>query len=105
LGLGEDIAVPLDAEEAKKVCGIPQSGVWISRGACLSLSKTSKDLLQPQKGLACIWNAEVAKLEKIEGKWFLLNAHDQAIVSADKVVIAAAMESKNYSLASRFACP
>ena len=87
LVFGEDIAVPLDIEEAKKVCGIPQSGVWISRGACLNLSKTSKDLLRPHKDLTCLWNTEVAKLEQRDGKWFLLDVHDQAIVSADKVVI------------------
>jgi tRNA 5-methylaminomethyl-2-thiouridine biosynthesis bifunctional protein len=94
LDLGEDIAVPLDAEEAKKVCGIPQSGVWISRGASLNLSKASNDLLRLQTGLTYLWNTEVAKLEQRVGKWFLLNDYDQAIVSADKVVIAAAMESK-----------
>jgi tRNA 5-methylaminomethyl-2-thiouridine biosynthesis bifunctional protein len=94
LDLGEDIAVPLDAEEAKKVCGIPQSGIWISRGASLNLSKASNDLLRLQTGLTYLWNTEVAKLEQRVGKWFLLNDYDQAIVSADKVVIAAAMESK-----------
>ena len=94
LDLGEDIAIPLDSEEAKKVCGIPQSGVWISRGACLNLSKASNDLLQSQQGLTCLWNTEVAKLEQRNGKWLLLNSHDKAIASADKVVIAAAMESK-----------
>jgi tRNA 5-methylaminomethyl-2-thiouridine biosynthesis bifunctional protein len=94
LGLGEDIAVPLDSEEAEKVCGISQSGVWISRGACLDLSKVSKDLLQSQQGLTCLWNTEVAKLEQCDNKWFLLDLEDRVIVSADKVVIAAAMESK-----------
>ena len=94
LDLAEDIAIPLDGEEAKKICGIPQSGIWISRGACLNLFKASNNLLQSQRGLTCLWNTEVAKLEQVDGKWFLLNSHDQAIVSADKLVIAAAMESK-----------
>jgi tRNA 5-methylaminomethyl-2-thiouridine biosynthesis bifunctional protein len=94
LGLGEDIAIPLDVEEAKKVCGIPQSGVWISRGACLDLSKTTKNLLKSHQGLTCLWNSKVARLELRDGKWFLLGSNDQSIVSADNVVIAAAMESK-----------
>ena len=94
LDLGEDIAIPLDGEEAKKICGIPQSGIWISRGACLNLFKASNNLLQSQRGLTCLWNTEVAKLEQVDGKRFLLNSHDQAIVSADKLVIAAAMDSK-----------
>lgn len=94
LELGEDIAIPLDKEEAERVCGISQSGVWISRGACLDLSKASKDLLRPHQNLTCLWNTKVAKLESREGKWFLLDPNDHPIVSADKVVIAAAMESK-----------
>jgi tRNA 5-methylaminomethyl-2-thiouridine biosynthesis bifunctional protein len=94
LQLDADIAVPLDSEEAEKICGIPQSGVWISRGACLDLSKASKALLQAQQGLTCLWNTKVTKLEQREGKWFLLNSDDRTIVSADRVVIAAAMESK-----------
>ncbi len=94
LELDDDIAAPLDAEEAEKVCGISQSGVWISRGACLNLSKASKDLLRPHKNLTFLWNTEVAKLEQRVGKWFLLNSENQDIASADKVVIAAAMESK-----------
>jgi tRNA 5-methylaminomethyl-2-thiouridine biosynthesis bifunctional protein len=94
LQLDADIAVPLNSEEAEKLCGTPQSGVWISRGACLDLSKASKDLLQAQQGLTCLWNTKVTKLEQREGKWFLLNSDDRTIVSADRVVIAAAMESK-----------
>ena len=94
LQLDADIAVPLDSEEAEKICGIPQSGVWISRGACFDLSKASKALLQAQQGLTCLWNTKVTKLEQREGKWFLLNSDDRTIVSADRVVIAAAMESK-----------
>ena len=94
LELGEDIAVPLDCEQAEKICGVSQSGVWISRGACLNLSKASKDLLQPHKGLTCLWSTEVAKLEQRNGKWFLLDLNDQVIASTNRVVIAAAMESK-----------
>jgi tRNA 5-methylaminomethyl-2-thiouridine biosynthesis bifunctional protein len=94
LGLGEDIAVPLDVEEAEKICGISQSGVWISRGACLNLSRASKDLLQSHQDLTCLWNTEVARLEQRGGKWFLLDSGEQRIASADKVVIAAGMDSK-----------
>lgn len=94
LDLDEDIAVPLDGEEAQKACGISQSGVWIARGACLDLSRVTKDLLQSHRGLTCLWNTEVTKLEQRDGKWFLLGPDDQVIVSAHRVVIAAAMGSK-----------
>jgi tRNA 5-methylaminomethyl-2-thiouridine biosynthesis bifunctional protein len=94
LGLGEDIAIPLDVEQARKICGIPQSGVWISRGACLDLSKTTKNLLTPHQGLSYLWNTEVVKLEQKNDKWLLLGADESVIACADKVVIAAALESK-----------
>ena len=94
LELGEDIAIALNAEEAEKICGVSQSGVWISRGACLNLSEASNQLLQARKGLTCLWNTRVARLQEQDSKWILIDAEGQAIVSADKIVIAAAMESK-----------
>ena len=94
LDLKEDIAIPLDAKEAERICGISQSGVWISRGACLNLFEASKQLLQEHERLSCVWNTRVAKIDEHDGKWFLLNGANHIIVSADKVVIAAAMDSK-----------
>jgi tRNA 5-methylaminomethyl-2-thiouridine biosynthesis bifunctional protein len=93
LDLKEDIAIPLDVSEAKKICGINQSGVWISRGACLNLLKTSTQLLEPHEHLVCLWNTRVLKIEERDGRWFLLGPDDALIVSANKVVIAAAMQS------------
>jgi tRNA 5-methylaminomethyl-2-thiouridine biosynthesis bifunctional protein len=94
LNLKEDIAIALDAKEAEKICGIPQSGVWISRGACLNLLEASKQLLKACNRLACLWNTRVARLEERGGRWYLLDEADREIVSADKVVIAAALDSK-----------
>jgi tRNA 5-methylaminomethyl-2-thiouridine biosynthesis bifunctional protein len=95
LNLKEDIAIACDADEAKKVCGISQSGVWISRGATLNLSDASKDMLRDQEGLICIWNTQVARLEEREGVWCLLNSNDQIIVTANQVVIAAGLDSRH----------
>ena len=94
LDLKEDIAIPLDAKEAERICGISQSGVWISRGACLNLFEASKKLLQEHERLSCVWNTRVAKIDERDGKWFLLTGANHIVVSADKVVIAAAMDSK-----------
>ena len=94
LDLKEDIAIPLDANEAEKICGIKQSGVWISRGACLNLLEASKQLLQEHERLTCLWNTQVARLEEHDGIWHLLDAQDQLLVTAKKVVIAAAIDSK-----------
>lgn len=93
LNLKEDIAIPLDAQEAERICGISQSGVWISRGACLNLSEISKQLLQEHERLTCFWNSRVEKLAASNGSWHLIDSSNKLIVSADNVVIAAAMES------------
>jgi len=94
LGLDEDIAVALDAQEAEKICGIKQSGVWLSRGASLNIFEASNTLLQEHEHLTCLWNTRVAKLEQLNGQWFLLNQANKTILSADKVVVATAMDSK-----------
>lgn len=94
LDLKEDIAVPLDSDEAEKICGISQSGVWLPRGACLNLYETSKQLLQKHERLTCLWNTNVVRLESVDGRWLLFNKTNQAIVSANKIVISAAMQSK-----------
>ena len=94
LELDNTMALPLNAQDAKKICGISQSGVWLPRGASLNLLETTQHLLQEHSRLTCIWNTRVVRLENRDEKWFLLNEADQAILSADKLVIAAAMESK-----------
>lgn len=94
LGLDESIARPLSAAEAKKMCGISQSGVWMPRAASLNLFETTQDLLRDHKQLTCIWNTRITHLEKRHEKWVLYGEGHEEILSADKVVIAAAMESK-----------
>jgi len=94
LDLDESIAKPLDAQEAEKMCGIKQSGVWLPRGASLSLSDASNILLQDHERLTCLWNTQISKLEETNGKWHLLGNSNEAILSADKVVVAIAMDSK-----------
>ncbi|WP_162784633.1 hypothetical protein [Polynucleobacter necessarius] len=58
----------------EKLCGISQSGVWISRGATLNLSDATKDMLRKHERLTCIWNTQAARLEEREGVWYLLNS-------------------------------
>jgi len=94
LDLGDDIAMPLDDQEAEQVCGIKQGGVWLPRGASLNLSETSKALLQEHENLTCLWNTRVARLANNAEKWVLLDDANETILSADKVVVAAAIESK-----------
>ena len=94
LDLNEDIAIPLDDEEAQRICGISQSGVWISRGACLNLLQTSEQLLRDHKNLTCLWSTRVERLEEHEGIWRLLDGSNVVVATAKKVVIAAAIDSK-----------
>jgi len=94
LDLDEEMARPLDAQEAEEVCGIQQSGVWLPRGASLSLSDASKILLQDHDHLTCLWNTRIAKLEESGGKWNVLNDLNEVIFSADNVIVAIAMDSK-----------
>jgi tRNA 5-methylaminomethyl-2-thiouridine biosynthesis bifunctional protein len=94
LDLDEDIAIALDALEAEKICGIKQSGVWLSRGASLNIFEASNALLQEREYLTCLWNTRVTKIEQVNGQWFLLNQANEAILTADKVVVATAMDSK-----------
>ncbi len=94
LGLDRDMAIAMDSQEAARVCGIDQGGVWLPRAAGLNLFETSKQLLQHQERLTCLWNVRVNRLEAAENKWHLLDAENQLITSADKVVIACAMGAK-----------
>ena len=94
LDLDEDIAKALDAQEAEKTCGIKQSGVWLSRGASLNIFEASHALLQEHEHLTCLWNTRVGRLEKVDSHWLLLNQANEAILSADKVVVATAMDTK-----------
>ena len=94
LDLDEDIALALDAREAEEICGIKQNGVWLSRGASLNIFEASNALLQEHEHLTCLWNARVTKLEQVNGQWLLLNQANEAILSADKVVVATAIDSK-----------
>jgi len=94
LDLEEDIAMALDAQEAEKICGIKQSGVWLSRGASLNLFEASNKLLRAHERLSCLWNTRVARLEESHGSWNLLNEANETILVADKVVVATAIESK-----------
>jgi tRNA 5-methylaminomethyl-2-thiouridine biosynthesis bifunctional protein len=94
LDLDEDIAIALDALEAEKICGIKQSGVWLSRGASLNIFEASNALLQEHNDLTCLWNTRVTKIAQVNSQWVLLNEANEAILTADKVVVATAIDSK-----------
>ena len=94
LGLDEHMAIAVDANEAQRACGVEQSGAWLPRGASLNLFEASKELLRPHERLTCLWNTRIARLEEGDGKWNLFDQENNWIVSADKLIVAAAMESK-----------
>ena len=94
LNLEKDMAIALDADEANGICGIEQSGVWIARAASMDLSQTTKQLLSKHDRLFCMWGTKIIGLENTEGFWRLLDDQGREVVTAKKVVIAAAMGSK-----------
>ena len=94
IGLDERLAQPLSAAQANEVCGITQSGVWLARGASLNLFEATNQALKNHDLLTCVWNTRITRLENRDGQWFLLNDNNETILSADKLVIAAAMDSK-----------
>jgi tRNA 5-methylaminomethyl-2-thiouridine biosynthesis bifunctional protein len=94
LDLDSDMAQAVCAKEAMQVCGIHQDGIWIPRGASLDLSEATIGALTPQANLTCYWNTSVARLERAADSWRLLDRHDGVIMTAGKVIIAAALETK-----------
>lgn len=94
LDLDDDIATALDANEAADLCGIKQSGIWLPRGASLDLSKVAQDLLRPHALLRCHWLTRITRLEQCAAGWLLYDEDGKPLMSASKVVIAAAMDSK-----------
>ena len=94
LNLDEGMARALLAKEAMQVCGINQDGIWLPRGASLNLFEATQEALKPHPKLMCCWNTSVARREKVDGAWGLFNPHDGLIMTADKVIIAAALETK-----------
>ena len=94
LDLNEGLAQALDADAAMQACGIYQDGIWLSRGASLNLLEATQDALVPHPKLTCCWNTFVARLEKVDAGWRLMDSQDKTIMTAGKVIIAAALETK-----------
>ncbi|MEY4059385.1 MAG: hypothetical protein RL551_624, partial [Pseudomonadota bacterium] len=68
---------------------------WLPRGASLNLFEAAQDALAPNPRLTCRWNTSVARLEKAPAGWRLIDPQGITIMTADKVIIAAALEAKN----------
>jgi tRNA 5-methylaminomethyl-2-thiouridine biosynthesis bifunctional protein len=94
LDLDEGIAQALYADDAIQACGINQDGIWLPRGASLNLLEATKEALKPHSNLTCCWNISVARLKKVDAGWQLIDRQDKPIMTASKVIIAAALETK-----------
>ena len=94
LDLDKDMAQALYANEALQVCGMNQDGIWLPRGASLNLSEATQEALRPHPRLTCCWSIPVARLEKVDAGWGLFNFQDKLIMTAGKVIVAAALETK-----------
>jgi tRNA 5-methylaminomethyl-2-thiouridine biosynthesis bifunctional protein len=105
LELDETTAQALVAQEAQQVCGVAQDGVWIPRGASLNISVATSNALKPHPLLACVWNTSVARLEKKDAGWKLLNHQNEIIMTAGKVIIAAALDTKKLAASMNVRLP
>ncbi len=94
LNLDEGMAQALSAKESMQACRINQDGIWLPRGASLNLFEATKDALKPHPRLTCCWNTSVARLEKVDLGWQLIDSQDKPIMTARKVIAAAALETK-----------
>ena len=94
LGHDEDMAQALYADEAIQACGINQDGIWLPRGATLNLFEATNDALKAHPKLTYCWNTSIARLERLDAGWQLFNDQNELIMTADKVIIAAALETK-----------
>ncbi len=94
LDLDDGLAQALYADDAMQACGISQDGIWLPRGASLNLFEATQDALAPHPKLTCCWNTPVARLEKVNLGWQLIGPQDKPIITAGKVIIAAALETK-----------
>jgi tRNA 5-methylaminomethyl-2-thiouridine biosynthesis bifunctional protein len=95
LGLGPEIALPVSAEEANQLAGVARPGVWFANAGMLSLEKTTQQLLQPCAQLTQINAARIDALVREGNHWLLTDASKKIILSADKVIVAAGLTSKN----------
>jgi tRNA 5-methylaminomethyl-2-thiouridine biosynthesis bifunctional protein len=94
LGLRPEIARPVSAEEASQLAGVDRAGVWFANAGMLSLEKTSKQLLHPCAQLTQINQVQIDTLVREGNRWLLTDASKNIILSADKVIVAAGLESK-----------
>ena len=94
LGLRPEIALPVSAEEASQLAGVARAGVWFANAGMLSLEKTTQQLLHPCAQLTQINRVQIDALMREGNRWLLTDASKNIILSADKVIVAAGLESK-----------
>jgi tRNA 5-methylaminomethyl-2-thiouridine biosynthesis bifunctional protein len=94
LGLRPEIALPVSAEEASQLAGVARAGVWFANAGMLSLEKTTQQLLHPCAQLTQINQVKIDALVGEGNRWLLTDASKNIILSADRVIIAAGLDSK-----------
>lgn len=95
LGLRPEIALPVTAEQASQLAGLARAGVWFANAGMLNLEKTTQQLLQPCSQLTQINQVNIDALVREGNRWLLTDASKKITISADKVIVAAGLASKN----------
>jgi tRNA 5-methylaminomethyl-2-thiouridine biosynthesis bifunctional protein len=94
LGLRPEIALPVSAEQASQLAGVARAGVWFANAGMLSLEKTTQQLLHPCAYLTQINQVKIDTLMREGNRWLLTDASKNISLSADKVIVAAGLASK-----------
>ena len=95
LELDQKMAKVLDANEAEKICGVKQSGIWLPRGASLNLAQSTNELLKPHQNLTTLFETHINYFEHDGDQWKIFNDQGLCIITSQKIVITAAMGSKS----------
>jgi len=94
LELDLKMAQVLEANEAEKICGVKQNGIWLPRGASLNIAQCANELLKPHKNLTTLFQTHINRFEREGAQWKIFNDQGSCIITAQKIIITAAMGSK-----------
>ncbi len=94
LGLPTTTAYPVAAEEAEQLSGVPRAGVWFPTAGMLNLEKTTTQLLLPCEQLTQLYHLRIEALHREGDRWLLIDAAKKITISANTVIVAAGLSSK-----------
>lgn len=95
LNFSKEEAVPLDADKALAFVGISKPGIFYPEAGIYDLKEISKSAIKniPKENL--LLQKEVKSIKTSDGKWFVLDANNEEILSGDALILANGVGVKN----------